>query len=138
MTLREREPLSRAAHGRAWVVPRAGGARWAQGAVSDAERTGVLLAEGPRRAGPKDSAGGIILAGANRAGIKEPPAPAGAVRHGRGMPPSQAADDVLRAIEMTGEEPATAHGWPLRRPTRWVRNEPPAPAGWPARNPGSP
>lgn len=118
--LREMEPhtipvtLECAGNGRAFLTPQAKGAQWERGAVSNAEWTGVRLADVLRLAGVKASASEAIFEGADEGEIKEPPGPAGKIHYTRSMPLKKAKDDVLLAFKMNGEELTPAHGAPLR------------------------
>jgi DMSO/TMAO reductase YedYZ molybdopterin-dependent catalytic subunit len=103
-----------AGNGRAFLTPPTSGAQWERGAVSNAEWTGVLLADVLRRAGLKNSVREVIFQGADRGEIKEPPGPAGEIHYARSMPLKKANEDVLLAFKMNGEELTPAHGAPLR------------------------
>ncbi len=106
--------LECAGNGRAFLVPKANGAQWERGAVSNAEWTGVPLSEVLRLAGVKGSARELILEGADHGEIKESPAPSGQVHFARSLPLEKAADDVLLAFQMNGESLSAEHGFPLR------------------------
>jgi DMSO/TMAO reductase YedYZ molybdopterin-dependent catalytic subunit len=106
--------LECAGNGRAFLTPQAKGAQWERGAVSNAEWTGVPLAEVLRRAGVKKSSREVILEGADEGEIKEPPAPAGPIHYARSIPLRKAEADVLLAFKMNGEDLSHAHGAPLR------------------------
>jgi DMSO/TMAO reductase YedYZ molybdopterin-dependent catalytic subunit len=118
--VREMEPRSIsvtmecAGNGRAFLTPSVSGAQWERGAVSNAEWTGVLLAEVLRRAGLKNSVREVIFEGADRGEIKEPSGPAGESHYARSLPLKKANEDVLLAFKMNGEELTPAHGAPLR------------------------
>ena len=103
-----------AGNGRAFLTPQTSGAQWERGAVSNAEWTGVRLADVLRSAGLKDSVGEVIFEGADQGEIKEPPGPAGKLHYARSMPLKKANEDVLLAFKMNGEELTPAHGSPLR------------------------
>lgn len=103
-----------AGNGRAFLTPPASGAQWERGAVSNAEWTGVLLADVLRRVDLKNSVCDVIFEGADRGEIKEPPGPAGIIHYARSMPLQKANKDVLIAYKMNGEELTPAHGAPLR------------------------
>ena len=96
--------LECAGNGRAFLTPQAPGAQWERGAVGNAEWTGVPLADVLRRAGVKDSAREVILEGADRGAIEEPPRPAGKIHYARSLPLEKANEDVLLAFKMNGEE----------------------------------
>jgi DMSO/TMAO reductase YedYZ molybdopterin-dependent catalytic subunit len=103
-----------AGNGRAFLTPPASGAQWELGAVSNAEWTGVLLADVLRRAGLNHSVREVIFEGADRGEIKDPQGPAGKIHYARSMPLEKANEDVLLAFKMNGEELTPAHGAPLR------------------------
>jgi len=106
--------LECAGNGRAFLAPQADGAQWERGAVSNAEWTGVLLADVLRLAGVKDSVKEVIFEGADSGEIKEPPGPSGKIHFLRSMSLRKAKENVLLAFRMNGEELPPAHGWPLR------------------------
>jgi DMSO/TMAO reductase YedYZ molybdopterin-dependent catalytic subunit len=93
-----------AGNGRAFLTPPASGAQWELGAVSNAEWTGVLLADVLRRAGLNHSVREVIFEGADRGEIKDPQGPAGKIHYARSMPLEKANEDVLLAFKMNGEE----------------------------------
>src|SRR5687768_8936253 len=96
--------LECAGNGRAFLTPQAKGAQWERGAVSNAEWTGVRLADVLNLARLKKSVREVIFEGADQGEIKDPPAPAGKVYYARSMPVEKAMDDVLLAYKMNGEE----------------------------------
>ncbi|MFN4259879.1 MAG: sulfite oxidase [Gemmataceae bacterium] len=92
------------------------GLRWEQGGVSNAEWTGVPLAEVLHRAGVKDSAVEVVLEGADQ-GKYEPPEPKtpGIISYARSLPLLKAKQpEVLLAYQMNGQELPAAHGFPVR------------------------
>lgn len=103
-----------AGNGRAFLTPPASGTLWERGAVSNAEWTGVLLADVLRRARLKNSGREVIFEGADQGEIREPPGPAGKNHYARSMPLQKANEDVLLAFKMNGEALTPAHGAPLR------------------------
>lgn len=103
-----------AGNGRAFLMPQTSGAQWERGAVSNAEWTGVRLADVLRRAGLKNSVREVIFEGADQGEIKEPSGPAGKIHYARSMPLTKAKEDVLLAFQMNGHELTPAHGSPLR------------------------
>lgn len=103
-----------AGNGRAFLEPQRPGAQWEGGAVGTAVWSGVPLARLLSRAGVRASACEVILIGADRGEIKDPPRPAGQIHYARSLPLAKAADDVLLALRMNGRPLAAAHGFPLR------------------------
>ena len=103
-----------AGNGRVFLVPKVKGTQWELGAIGNAEWTGVSLGDLLRAAGLKSSACEVILEGADRGTISEPPRPAGPIHYARSVPLGKALDGVLLAFEMNGEPLTPAHGFPLR------------------------
>jgi DMSO/TMAO reductase YedYZ molybdopterin-dependent catalytic subunit len=103
-----------AGNGRALLEPKVKGVQWERGAVGNATWTGVLLRDLLQRAGVKSEAIEVILEGADRGAVKEPPRPEGEIQYARGLPLKKAMEDVLLAWQMNGEELTPAHGFPLR------------------------
>ncbi len=106
--------LECAGNSRVFLVPQAEGAQWGLGAVGNAEWTGVPLAAVLDRAGLEAGAVEVILEGADRGRIKEPPRPAGEIHYARSVPRAKALKDVLLAFKMNGAELPAAHGFPVR------------------------
>jgi DMSO/TMAO reductase YedYZ molybdopterin-dependent catalytic subunit len=103
-----------AGNGRSFLQPKVKGVAWDLGAVGNAEWTGVRLRDVLQRAGVNDGACEVVLEGADRGEIKEPPRPPGEIRYTRSVPLEKAQKDVLLAFAMNGEPLAPAHGFPLR------------------------
>lgn len=103
-----------AGNGRSWLEPKAKGVQWDLGAVGNANWTGVFLRDLLERAGVEAKAMEVILEGADRGEIKEPPRPPGEIHYARSLPLAKAMADVLLAWEMNGEPLTPAHGFPLR------------------------
>ena len=103
-----------AGNGRSFLEPKVKGVEWDLGAVGHAEWTGVLLRDLLERAGASSDAVEVILEGADKGAIKEPPRPPGEIRYARSVPIAKAANDVLLAWAMNGEPLTPAHGFPLR------------------------
>lgn len=103
-----------AGNGRSFLEPKVKGVAWDIGAVGTAEWTGVLLRDVLALASPAKSALEVILEGADRGVIKEPPRPPGEIHYARSLPLQKAMEDVLLAFEMNGEPLTPAHGFPLR------------------------
>ncbi len=106
--------LECAGNGRVFLVPKVKGTQWELGAIGNAEWTGVSLGEILRAAGVKEGAREVILEGADRGKISDPPKPAGEIYYARSVPLGKALDGVLLAYEMNGEPLAPSHGFPLR------------------------
>ncbi len=106
--------LECAGNGRVFLVPKVKGAQWGLGAVGNAEWTGVSLGEILRAAGLKEGALEVILEGADKGKIADPPKPAAEIHYARSVPMRKALEGVLLAYEMNGEPLTPAHGFPLR------------------------
>jgi DMSO/TMAO reductase YedYZ molybdopterin-dependent catalytic subunit len=103
-----------AGNGRSRLEPKVKGVPWDIGAVGNATWSGVLLRDVLQQAAPGVSAREIILEGADRGEIKEPPRPPGEIHYARSLPIEKAMGDVLLAYEMNGEPLSETHGFPLR------------------------
>ena len=107
--------LECAGNGRALNVPPLPGLGWHQGAVSNAEWTGVPLAAVLERAGPRASAVEVVLEGADRGDVTAQPRPVGPLAYARSLPLARARqEDVLLAFRMNGADLPAAHGFPVR------------------------
>jgi DMSO/TMAO reductase YedYZ molybdopterin-dependent catalytic subunit len=92
------------------------GLRWEQGGVGNAEWTGVPLAEVLKRAGVKDAAVEVVLAGSDK-GKFDPPdqKTPGVIPFARSLPVKKAKQpEVLLAYQMNGKELPPEHGHPVR------------------------
>ncbi|MFL6568330.1 MAG: sulfite oxidase [Chthoniobacterales bacterium] len=103
-----------AGNGRSHLVPKVKGVAWDIGAVGNAEWRGVWLRDVLARAGVKENAAEVILEGADRGAIKEPPRPPNEINYARSLPLEKAQGDVLLAFEMNGAPLTPEHGFPLR------------------------
>ncbi len=103
-----------AGNGRTFLTPKVKGVAWDLGAVGNGEWTGVLLRDVLEAARVNDDAVEVILEGADRGEIKEPPRPAGEIRYARSLPLAKARADVLLALQLNGEPLTRSHGFPLR------------------------
>ncbi len=103
-----------AGNGRSHLVPKVKGVAWDVGAVGNAEWRGVWLRDVLARAGVKNGATEVILEGADRGAIKEPPRPPNEINYARSIPLAKAKQDVLLAFEMNGSPLTPEHGFPLR------------------------
>lgn len=92
------------------------GIRWELGGVSNAEWTGVRLADVLARAGVKEDAVEVILEGADRGEFKPPSAKTpGVIPYARSLPLKKARrPEVLLAYKMNGKDLPAAHGAPVR------------------------
>ncbi len=106
--------LECAGNGRVFLVPPAKGAQWSHGAVGQAKWGGVALGAVLERAKVRAGAGDVVLIGADRGAIADPPTP-GAINFDRGIPLAKAKkDETLLAWDMNGAALPAAHGAPLR------------------------
>ena len=104
--------LECAGNGRTMFEPAIEGEKWAHGAVSTAEWTGVPLAEVLDRAGARTGAREVVFRGADGGAVEGPQDP---IRFERSLALDQARDaDVLLAYAMNGEGLPVQHGFPLR------------------------
>lgn len=107
--------LECAGNSRIFLDPKADGVQWELGAVGTAEWTGVPLKAILERAGVRDSAVEVVLEGADRGEIKDPPKTPGEISFSRSLPIEKAlTDNILLAYEMNGERLAPEHGFPVR------------------------
>ena len=88
--------LECAGNSRIFLVPKVKGTQWELGAVGNAEWTGVSLGEILRTAGLKEGVREVILEGADRGKISDPPKPAGEIHYARSVPLGKALEGVLR------------------------------------------
>jgi DMSO/TMAO reductase YedYZ molybdopterin-dependent catalytic subunit len=106
--------LECAGNGRVFLTPAAKGVAWQQGAVGNAEWTGIALDDVLERAGVKPSAMEVVLEGADSGVIADPPSP-GAIPFARSLPLEKARKpEVLLAWGMNGQDLPPEHGAPLR------------------------
>lgn len=103
-----------AGNGRSHLVPKVKGVAWDIGAVGNARWRGVWLRDVLGRAGVAEKATEVILEGADRGAIKEPPRPPGEINYARSLPFAKAMQNVLLAFEMNDAPLAPEHGFPLR------------------------
>jgi DMSO/TMAO reductase YedYZ molybdopterin-dependent catalytic subunit len=107
--------LECAGNSRALNVPPLRGVVWQQGAVGNAEWTGVSLAAVLQRAGLRAGAVEVVLEGADRGEVTAEPRPPAPLAFARSLPLAKARqEDVLLAYRMNGVELPAAHGFPLR------------------------
>jgi DMSO/TMAO reductase YedYZ molybdopterin-dependent catalytic subunit len=119
--LRDMRPETRVAilecagNSRVFLVPQVPGAQWEEGAVGNAEWTGVPLVALLERAGLEEGACEIVLEGADRGVPAEKPIPPGTVSYARSVPRDKALErDVLIAYQMNGRDLPLDHGYPVR------------------------
>jgi len=106
--------LECAGNGRVFLTPQPQGTLWGLGAVSTAKWKGIGLAALLERAGVKDGAVEVILEGADRGAVANPPSP-GAIAFARSLPLKKATQpEVLLAYQMNDADLPAAHGYPLR------------------------
>jgi DMSO/TMAO reductase YedYZ molybdopterin-dependent catalytic subunit len=106
--------LECAGNGRVFLVPKVKGVQWELGAVGNAEWTGIRLGDLMELTKIREGAHEVILEGADKGTIAEPPRPAGEIHFARSVPIAKAMNDVLLAFEMNGHALTPAHGFPLR------------------------
>jgi DMSO/TMAO reductase YedYZ molybdopterin-dependent catalytic subunit len=106
-----------AGNGRVYYEPTKEGLQWQNGAVGNADWTGVYLRTVLEKAGVKPEAAEVVLVGADRGvvdGGKKTASP-GPIAFSRSVPIEKAAgDSVLLAYEMNREPLRPDHGFPLR------------------------
>ena len=106
--------LECAGNGRVLLTPKEPGAQWELGAVSNAEWTGVPLADILERAGVRIGAVEVLLEGADQGESRDEPKSPGEIHFSRSLPLEKARQDVLLAHRMNGESLPAAHGFPVR------------------------
>jgi DMSO/TMAO reductase YedYZ molybdopterin-dependent catalytic subunit len=107
--------LECAGNGRLFLTPKVSGVQWAQGAVSTAEWTGVLLGELLDRAGLRPEAVDVVADGLDIGPVNTSPRPAGEISYHRGLAVREAVDrGALIAYAMNGAPLPPAHGFPAR------------------------
>jgi DMSO/TMAO reductase YedYZ molybdopterin-dependent catalytic subunit len=107
--------LECAGNSRVFLVPQVPGAQWEEGAVGNAEWTGVPLAALLERAGLEEDACEIVLEGADRGVAAEKPIPPGTISYARSLPRDKALQrEVLIAYQMNGRDLPLDHGYPVR------------------------
>lgn len=107
--------LECAGNGRVYLTPAVPGLQWGQGAVGNAEWTGVPLATILEKAGVKDSAVDVVLEGADKGQINNEPKSPGPIHFARSIPIKKAKDgSVVLAYQMNAAELPASHGFPMR------------------------
>ena len=106
--------LECAGNGRVFLTPPARGLQWGNGAVGNAEWTGVALGAVLERAKVKAGAADVVLVGKDTGTIADPATP-GTIAFDRGVPLEKAKrDECILATAMNGEPLTPAHGAPVR------------------------
>jgi DMSO/TMAO reductase YedYZ molybdopterin-dependent catalytic subunit len=104
-----------AGNSRVFLTPKASGVQWELGAVGTAEWKGVPLRALLEKARIKDGAVEIVLIGADKGEIKDPPKSPGEIFFARSLPIEKAlTENILLAYEMNGEKLSKEHGFPVR------------------------
>jgi len=107
--------LECAGNGRLSLTPAVPGVQWAQGAVSTAEWTGVLVADLLDAAGLHAEALEVVADGLDAGGVSTTPKPDGDLSYHRGLSVADARRlGALVAFRMNGETLPPAHGFPAR------------------------
>lgn len=101
---------------RVFLKPPQSSIRWELGGVSNAEWTGVKLADLLVRAGVQDQAVDVILEGADTGEFHDPdPKTPGVISYARSLPVQKALrPEVILAYRMNGKDLSPAHGYPVR------------------------
>lgn len=101
---------------RVFLKPPQTSIRWELGGVSNAEWTGVRLADVLRLAGVEDHVTEVILEGADKGELHEPePKTPGIIPYARSLPIGKARrPEVVLAYRMNGQELSPEHGFPVR------------------------
>lgn len=104
-----------AGNSRVLLTPKENGVQWELGAVGNAEWTGVPLKVLLEKAGVKNEAVEVVIVGADKGEIKDPPKSPGEINFARSLPLEKAlTDNILLAYEMNGEKLSNEHGFPVR------------------------
>ena len=107
--------LECAGNGRVYLTPPVSGLQWGQGAVGNAEWTGVPLSLVLEKAGLKDAAVEVVLEGTDKGQINSDPKSPGPIAFARSIPIEKAKKpSVLLAFKMNGAELPVSHGFPIR------------------------
>lgn len=101
---------------RIFLKPQQNGLRWELGGVSNAEWTGVRLADVLDKAGVENDAVEVIAEGADKGEFKPPHPPSpGTIAFARSLPLKKARrPEVMLAYKMNGKDLPAAHGAPVR------------------------
>jgi DMSO/TMAO reductase YedYZ molybdopterin-dependent catalytic subunit len=106
--------LECAGNGRVFLTPPARGLQWANGAVGNAEWTGLPLGAVLEQARVKAGAVDVVLVGKDTGTIADPATP-GSIAFDRSVPFEKAKrDECVLAVWMNGEPLTPAHGAPVR------------------------
>lgn len=107
--------LECAGNGRVFLTPATTGVQWETGAVSTAEWTGARLSDVLAQAGVQKEAIEVVLEGADKGEIRNPPKPGVPIAFARSLPArKELLRDVILAYKMNGTDLPAAHGYPVR------------------------
>ncbi len=107
--------LECAGNGRARLTPKSKGLLWEQGAVGNAEWTGVPLSALLARAGVAPDALEVICEGADQGNMNDEPKAPGVIAFARSLPLTKATrPEVLVAYLLNGQPLPPEHGFPVR------------------------
>jgi DMSO/TMAO reductase YedYZ molybdopterin-dependent catalytic subunit len=107
--------LECAGNGRVFLTPAAGGVQWSQGAIGNAEWSGIPLAAILEKAGVKDGAVEVVFEGADTGQVNSDPKSPGPIAFARSLPLEKAQhSSVILATKMNGADLPASHGGPLR------------------------
>lgn len=107
--------LECAGNGRVFLTPATTGVQWETGAVSTAEWTGARLTDILAMAGIQNNALEIVLEGADKGEIRNPPKPGIPINFARSLPLNKDfLKNVILAYKMNGEPLPVSHGFPVR------------------------
>jgi DMSO/TMAO reductase YedYZ molybdopterin-dependent catalytic subunit len=107
--------LECAGNGRVFLKPAVPGLQWGQGAVGNAEWSGIPLAALLEKAGLANNVVDVILEGADKGQVNTDPKSPGPIAFARSIPIDKAkSDSVLLATHMNGKPLNLSHGAPLR------------------------
>ena len=104
-----------AGNGRIFLTPATTGVQWETGAVSTAEWTGAKLLDILTMAGVQNDALEVVLEGADKGEIRNPPKPGTPINFARSLPINKdLLKNVILAYKMNGEPLPASHGFPVR------------------------
>lgn len=107
--------LECAGNGRVYLTPAVPGLQWGQGAVGNAEWSGVPLAAILEKARVKDSAVELVLEGTDKGQVNSDPKSPGPIHFARSIPIKKATDgSVILAHQMNNATLPASHGYPVR------------------------
>jgi DMSO/TMAO reductase YedYZ molybdopterin-dependent catalytic subunit len=107
--------LECAGNGRVFLIPQVRGAQWGNGAVGNADWTGVPLRAILEKAKVRPGAVEVVLVGADKGAIGSDPPTPGPINFDRSLPMAKALkDEVIIAHQMNGADLTGPHGAPVR------------------------